>query len=115
MTTAAVILVSAALFVVLAVLARWSQSRTRETRIWITTSSGGQRSMRIQPVERPGAAVTVRRSGEGIPFDGIWIDGQRSYDTWVMIDGEEAYHAPSLRLAAATFDLHERRGGGQPI
>lgn len=48
-------------------------------------------------------------------FDGIWVRGERSYDTYVLVDGVAAYHAPSTGLADKSFEEHERLGGGHPV
>ena len=48
-------------------------------------------------------------------FDGVWVRGERSYDTYVLVDGVAAYHAPWAGLADMSFAEHERLGGGHSV
>jgi hypothetical protein len=57
-------------------------------------------------------AVTVRPADAAIPCDGVWLNGERSYDTYIVIDGDEKYHSPIESAAGRVFDLHEAAGGG---
>lgn len=82
-------------------------------RVWLTNALDGY-LVRIEPHDDPRATVTVRAASEsfGAGFDGVWVNGERSYDTHVFIDGVTAYHAPAFHLAGRSFDAHERAGGG---
>ncbi len=52
----------------------------------------------------------------GIKWDGVWLDGERSYDTYVIIDGVVSYHVPARdRAVERCFELHEQRGGGHAV
>jgi len=58
--------------------------------------------------------VTVR-AGEGILLDGVWLNGARSYDTYVIVDGQVRYHSPDESVADPTFQTHEAAGGGHVL
>jgi hypothetical protein len=59
--------------------------------------------------------VTVRTADEAIPHDGVWLNGQRSYDTYIMIDRDVRYQTPCESIAEGSFELHEAAGGGQIV
>jgi hypothetical protein len=48
-------------------------------------------------------------------FDGVWIKGERSNDTYVLVDGIAMYHSPREGLADRSFREHERLGGGHAV
>lgn len=61
--------------------------------------------------------VTVR-AGDPMSlagFDGVWVKGERSYDTYGLVDGIAMYHAPREGLADMSFREHERVGGGHAV
>jgi hypothetical protein len=60
-------------------------------------------------------AVTVRAGGGAIVFDGVWLNRERSYDTYIIIDSDVRYHSPIESAAGQTFDLHEAAGGGRRL
>jgi hypothetical protein len=70
------------------------------------------------------ASVTVRPPDvDQIPW-GVWINGQRSPGTWVLVNGAPlaVAHASgvpilchSIDADAPVWDQHEARGGGQSI
>lgn len=88
-------------------------------RFWVMTNlaTGGKRIHRTEPMGLERATLTVRAKGDPpmAIFDGVWIDGQRAYDTVVIIDGNVAYHAPAEHVARKSFDAHEAAGGGRPL
>lgn len=89
-----------------------SVSDTR--RYWF--SSDGRGRYRLSRVEgRKRGVVTVRGRNEKIPYDGVWVNGERSPDTEVFIDGELAYQAPSLPFSRWSFEKHESLGGGHAL
>jgi hypothetical protein len=61
-------------------------------------------------------AVTVRAADPelGITYDGVWLNGERSYDTYVILNGgiDGMFHSPRRDLADYSFDRHEECGGG---
>jgi hypothetical protein len=83
-----------------------------EKRIWIA----GGHVTKTEPVDPTLTTADIQvRSGDPMSvavFDGVWVRGQRSYDTYVIIDGVVRYHAPRQGLADSSFDEHERVGGG---
>lgn len=81
-------------------------------RVYLTTDGAGGYMLRGEPPLPPNAKVTVRPAQDVCVFDGVWVDGQRSYDTYVLIDGVVRYHAPPQGLADVNFDWHEQAGGG---
>lgn len=81
-------------------------------RLWLSTKPVGGYAVREDGIDRPKAIVTVRAKGGAIPYDGVWYNGERSYDTYVIIDGIVCYHAPQKGLANWSFDHHEAAGGG---
>jgi hypothetical protein len=70
--------------------------------------------VRVEPPGTTDVTVTVRRgdTSSTAVFDGVWIDGERAYDTYVIIDGQPAYHAPRVGVAEMSFVVHEQLGGG---
>jgi hypothetical protein len=57
--------------------------------------------------------MSPSRCDEVIPFDGVWLNGVRSYDTYVIVDGEVRYHSQVESVAGQTFEQHEAAGGGR--
>jgi hypothetical protein len=45
----------------------------------------------------------------------VWLNGERSYDTYIVVDGETKYHSPVGSNAASTFKQHEAAGGGHVL
>ena len=88
-----------------------------EQRFWFTSCGSGCRLTKSEPLTASNAKVTVRATDPDQPsgWDGVWVDGERSYDTYVIIDGWVTYHAPAQYLAEQVFDQHEERGGGRSI
>ncbi|GEM_PF-4211096 len=58
---------------------------------------------------RPGDPETIAF------YDGVWVRGERSYDTYVLVDGVAAYHAPRAGVSDMSFNEHERLGGGHSV
>jgi hypothetical protein len=87
------------------------------TRIYVTTQTldGEPKITRIEPARPTSLKVMVRGAESFIPFDGVWIDGERSYDTNVIVDGWTQYRSPARHIAEQSFDLHEAAGGGHPL
>jgi hypothetical protein len=44
-------------------------------------------------------------------LDAVWLTGERSYDTCVIVDGEVRYQGPNESDAGQTFQTHEDPGG----
>ena len=61
------------------------------------------------------SVVTVRHADEDMLFDGVWVDGERSFDTYVIVNGLVAYHSPVSNVGGSSFELHEQRGGGHQL
>ena len=82
-------------------------------RVWLTSVGTDFEVTKTEPVSIGlNVAVTVR-AGEGASFfDGVWLNGERSYDTYVIVDGEVRYHSPVESVTGQTFELHEAAGGG---
>lgn len=73
-------------------------------KFWLTNCDGG-----------PHGVVTVRGKEADIPYDGVWVDGEPSPDTYVIIDGFVTYYAPEHRFSRWSFDKHKVRGGGHAL
>lgn len=87
-----------------------------EKRVWLTSVGDGLQVTKTEPVSIGlNVEVMVRRSEGPIPFDGVWLNGERSYDTYVLVDGVAAYHSPTEGLAERSFEMHEAAGGGRPL
>jgi hypothetical protein len=85
-------------------------------RFWLTVVSGGESILtRVEPDDLAGARVTVRVALLPGESDGVWVDGQRSYDTYVFIDGAAAYYSQARHEAEAAFERMERSGGGRSV
>jgi hypothetical protein len=81
-------------------------------RVWLTTLGNDLEVTKTEPVSIGlNVAVTVR-PGEGALLDGVWLNGQRSFDTYVIVDGVVRYHSPPEPVAEQTFAQHEAHGGG---
>ena len=82
-------------------------------RVWLTGVGSDLEVTKTEPSSIGlNVAVTVRANGGPIVFDGVWLNGEPSYDTYVIIDGEVRYHSPMESAAGQTFELHEAAGGG---
>ena len=86
-----------------------------DKRIWVSFG----KVTRTEPLDSTLTAdmVKVRESDPSsiAVFDGVWVRGERSYSTYVLIDGIATYHAPRAGLADMSFEEHERQGGGHPL
>lgn len=81
--------------------------------VWLTTVGSDFEVTKTDPVSIGlNVAVTVRAGEGAAEFDGVWLNGERSYDTYVFIDGERRYHSPDESVAGQTFEVHEAAGGG---
>jgi hypothetical protein len=83
--------------------------------VWLTTVGTDPKVTKTDPMSIGlNIAVTVRAC-EGVLLDGVWLNGERSYDTYVIVDGEARHHSPVESGAAQTFDLPEAGGGGNVL
>ncbi|MDP1721092.1 MAG: hypothetical protein Q8L08_08885 [Candidatus Nanopelagicaceae bacterium] len=86
-----------------------------DKRIWISFG----KVTKTEPLDTSLTADMVKvREGDASTiaiFDGVWVRGERSYSTYVLIDGIAAYHAPRPGLADMSFKEHERLGGGHSL
>jgi len=69
----------------------------------------------------PGAEITVREpDADQIPW-GVWVNGERSHDTWVLVNGQalaarsNGVLCRSMSDDVPAWDQHEERGGGRPV
>ena len=82
--------------------------------VWLTSVGTGLEVTKTDPISIGlNVAVTVRAAEGAIMLDGVWLNGERSYDTYVIVDGNVRYHSPVQSVAGQTFELHEAAGGGQ--
>jgi hypothetical protein len=86
-----------------------------DKRIWVSFG----KVTKTEPLDSTMTADMVRvRAGDTSTvafYDGVWVRGERSYSTYVIIDGIPSYHSPGVGLADMSFEEHERRGGGHPL
>jgi hypothetical protein len=82
-------------------------------RVWLTSVGTDLQVTKTEPTSVGlNVAVTVRAADGDIPLDGIWLNGERSYDTDIIIDGDVRYHSAAESAAEHAFELHEAAGGG---
>jgi hypothetical protein len=82
-------------------------------RVWLTSVGTHFEVTKTEPTSVGlNVAVMVRPAGEDIALDGIWLNGERSYDTYIIVDGEVKYHTAGESDAGHAFELHEAAGGG---
>jgi hypothetical protein len=82
--------------------------------VWLTTTGTELEVTKTDPVSIGLNVEVTVRAGEGaLAFDGVWLNGERSYDTAVYIDDEMRYHSPVESAAGQTFEMHEAAGGGR--
>jgi hypothetical protein len=82
-------------------------------KVWITSVGTDLQVTKTEPTSVGlNVAVTVRAADGAIPFDGVWLNGERSYDTFIIIDGDVKYQSPVESAAGQTFERHEAEGGG---
>jgi hypothetical protein len=86
-----------------------------EKRVWLATVGTGFEVTKTEPVSIGLNVEVTVRAGEGILLDGVWLNGVRSYDTSVIVDGELRYHSPDESVAGPTFQTHEAAGGGHVL
>ncbi len=86
-----------------------------EKRVWLTSVGTEFEVTKTEPVSIGLNVEVTVRAGEGILLDGVWLNGKRSYDTYVIVDGEVRYHSPVEWVAAPTFGQHEAAGGGHVL
>jgi hypothetical protein len=86
-----------------------------EKRVWLTSAGSKCEVTKTEPVSIGLNVEVTVRAGEGVLLDGVWLNGERSYDTYVIVDGEARHHSPVESGAARTFDLPEAGGGGNVL
>jgi hypothetical protein len=80
--------------------------------VFLTSNGLGGYHRRMPPIDTPIATVLVRRRDPDQPFDGVWVNGERAFETNVFIDGVWAYWTPIPGVGRHCFQQHEERGGG---
>jgi hypothetical protein len=86
-----------------------------EKRVWLTTAGTEFEVTKTEPVSIGLNVEVTVRAGDGVLLDGVWLNGERSYDTYIIVDGETRYHSPAESKAASTFEQHEAAGGGHVL
>jgi hypothetical protein len=82
-------------------------------RVWLTPVGAGFEVTKTEPVSIGlNVAVTVRAAAGTIAYDGVWLNGERSFDAYVIVGGDVRFHSPVESAAGRTFKLHEAAGGG---
>jgi len=77
-------------------------------RYWLTFNGVGYRLTKIEPPDNDSVDIHVRAAVPGIAWDAIWIDSERSFDTYVILDGIVTYHVPREDDSTRrSFDQHE--------
>lgn len=90
-------------------------------RIWVVPNPFGEGFVidTAEPESLTNAVVTVRRAEPraGTMFDGIWLNGNRAYDTKVICGSTVMFPVPDQGRRGVTvcFDRHEARGDGEPL
>jgi hypothetical protein len=84
-------------------------------RVWLTAVGTEFEVTKTEPVSIGLNVEVTVRAGEGIVLDGVWLNGERSYDTYVIVNGEVQYHSPDEMVAVPTFEAHEAAGGGHVL
>jgi len=85
-------------------------------RVWLTAVGDDFEVTKTEPMSIGlNVAVAVRGADGSIPSDGVWLNGERSYDTYVIVDSEVRYHSPIESADGQAFERHEAAGGGQPL
>jgi hypothetical protein len=84
-------------------------------RLWFTTDAAGTPRLTKADGATLAATVTVRAADEVVFLDGVWVDGERSYDTYVIVDDCVRYDSPPRSMGLRIFELHEARGGGSAV
>jgi hypothetical protein len=83
-----------------------------EKRVWLTSVDSELEVTKTEPASIGlNVAVTVR-PGQGVHLDGVWLNGQRSFDTYIVINGVVSYHSPVESVGEQAFEFHEAAGGG---
>jgi hypothetical protein len=82
-------------------------------RVWLTAVDTEFIVTKTEPVSIGLNVEVTVRAGDGTLLDGVWLNGERSYDTYVIVDDEVRYHSPNETAAGPTFDHHEASGGGR--
>ena len=86
------------------------------TRLWYTSDgTGGYKLTKNEPSGDLKVTVSIRPPDADQMWPGVWINGDRSYDTYVLRDGVVYVHSPVRQVGETTFDLHEQRGGGSSV
>jgi hypothetical protein len=86
-----------------------------EKRVWVTSVGAEFEVTKTEPVSIGLNVEVTVRAGEGVLLDGVWLNGERSYDTYVIVDGEVRYHSAAESASGQTFELHETSGGGHVL
>jgi hypothetical protein len=85
-----------------------------EKKVWLTSDGGQLTVTKTEPVSIGLNVAVAVRSGDGEDVcDGVWLNGERSFDTSVMVDGDVRFHSSAESVAEESFERHEAAGGGQ--
>jgi hypothetical protein len=94
-------------------------------RVWFYWDSVNLRVTKTEGSVSASTKITVRPpDADQVPW-GVWVNGERSPDTWVLVNGVllTIAHATGVPVHCHSpiakdwpvWDQHETRGGGQPI
>jgi hypothetical protein len=83
-----------------------------EKKVWLTSNGGKLTVTKTEPVSIGLNVAVAVRSDDEAGSDGVWLNGERSFDTAVIVDGDERFHSPAEPDGEDSFARLEVAGGG---
>jgi hypothetical protein len=84
-------------------------------RVWLSSVESGLEVTKTDPVSIGLNVEVTVRAGEDGSTDGVWLNGNRSYDTDILIDDVVSYHSPDESVGREMFERLESCGGGSAL
>jgi hypothetical protein len=86
-----------------------------EKRVWLTAVGTEFEVTKTEPMSIGLNVEVTVRAGDGVGLDGVWLNGVRSFETYVMVEGQLRYQSPVESVGDHIFEQHEAAGGGHVL
>ena len=84
--------------------------------MWLTSVGDELNVSKTEPVSIGlNVAVTVRAGDGAVASDGVWLNGERSYDTYVIVDGDVRFTVPSSQQLGRHSSSTKRPAEDTPV